>query len=466
MQEFDLVVIGGGSAGLKAARTAARLGRTVALAEERELGGECFWAVCVPTKAMVRAAQVWHLVRNAHRFGIEVDIKNADFKAAMAYKDQVLRTIGGDGPSDGGLSKLGARYFPTRATFESPHDVRVGEEVIHGKHIIIATGTVPAIPAIPGLAETGYITNREAVSLESLPKRLLVIGGGPIGLEFAQLFRRFGAEVTVVDHNPQILTKEDTDISELARQFLTEEGIQFITLMGAIEVSRVNGHKHAQIVANGITHEIDCDEILVAAGRLAATEGLNIGATGIEYSARCIKLDRCLRTSVPHIWGAGDIGGGYLFTHVASYEGKLAALNAFTDKPEPFDHRVVPRCTYIDPEVASIGLTEREAQGRDSAVITHTFSFADLDRAIIHGDARGLVKLVVDELDGLILGAHVIGPDASSVIAELAICMKNHLPIPAIADTMHAYPSFPEAVEAAALAAPNYRGQVEGVMGE
>ena len=331
MQEFDLVVIGGGSAGLKAARTAARLGRTVALAEERELGGECFWAGCVPTKAMVRAAQVWHLVQNSQRFGIEVDIKKADFKAAMAYKDSVVRTIGGEGPSDGGLSKLGAAYFPTRATFESPNDVRVGKEVIRGKHIIIATGTVPYIPAISGLEEVGYITNREAVSLEVLPKRLLVIGGGPIGLEFAQLFRRFGAEVTVVDHNPQILTKEDTDISEHARQFLTEEGIRFITSMRGIEVSKVKGHKHARIQVEGATHEIDCDEILVAAGRLAATEGLNIGASGVEHNARCITLDHCLRTSVPHIWGAGDIGGGYLFTHVASYEGKLAALNAFTD---------------------------------------------------------------------------------------------------------------------------------------
>ena len=178
MQEFDFVVIGGGSAGLKAARTAAKLGRKVALAEERELGGECFWGGCVPTKAMVRAADVWHSVRHTRQYGIEVEITKADFAQAMQYKRDVIKAVGGEGPSDGGLAKLGAAYFPTRATFESPHEVRVGGEVIYGKNILIATGTVPAIPPIPGLAEVGYITNREAVTIETLPKRLVILGGG------------------------------------------------------------------------------------------------------------------------------------------------------------------------------------------------------------------------------------------------------------------------------------------------
>ena len=466
MKTFDLVVIGGGSAGLKAARTAARAGRTVALAEERELGGECFWAGCVPTKAMVRAAQVWHLVRRAEDFGIHVEIRKAEFADAMAYKQGIMKQIGGEGPSDAGLSKLGAAYYPTRASFESPHEVRVGSEVIYGKHILIATGTVPSIPSIPGLVEAGFITNREAVNLETLPKRLLIMGGGPIGLEFAQVFRRFGAEVTVIEKNPQILPREDTEIAGLAEGFLRAEGIRFLTSTLAESVTVQNGQKLVTVRSQGQLETISCDEILVATGRQAALTGLQIEAAGVAFDRKHIIVNPYLQTSVPHILAAGDISGGYLFTHVASYEGKLAAQNAFTDMPEPFDHRVVPRCTYIDPELASIGLTERQAQEKGLQVITRSFSFADLDRAILHGEPHGMVKLVLDELDGQILGAHLTGPDASSILAELAVCMKNHLPVTAIADTMHAYPSFPEAVEAAALSAPNYRGQVEGATSE
>jgi len=467
VQEFDLIVIGGGSAGLKAARTAARGGRAVALAEERELGGECFWAGCVPTKAMVRAAQVWHLVRRAQEFGIQAEIRKADFADAMAYKERVLRRVAGDGPSDAGLSRLGARFYPTHARFEGPNEVRVGEEVVRGKQIIVATGTVPAVPPIPGLKEAGFITNREAVNLTTLPRRLVVLGAGPIGLEFAQVFRRFGAEVTVVETLPQILPREDAEIAALAAGFLEEEGIRILTGARAEQVTAKPGGSRRVQVRRGETIEaIECDEILVATGRRAAIEGLNIEAAGVDFEARCIQVDHYLHTNVPHILAAGDVAGGYLFTHVASSEGRLAALNAFTDKPEPFDHRVVPRCTFINPEVASIGLTEQEAAEQGMRAVTQSFSFADLDRAIIQGEARGLVKLVVDELDGQILGAHLVGPDASSILAELAVCMKNHLPISAIADTMHAYPSFPEAVEAAALAAHSYRGQVEGATEE
>ena len=465
MEEFDLVVIGGGSAGLKAARTAARSGRTVALAEERELGGECFWAGCVPTKAMVRAAHVWHMVRRASEFGIHANVTRADFSEAMAYKDRVLKQVAGDGPADGGLSRFGASYFHERASLEDEHVVRVGSNTVRAKHIIIASGTMPLIPPIPGLVEAGFITNREAVNLTSLPRRLAILGGGPIGLEFAQLFRRFGAEVTVIERGPTILPREDAEIAALAAAFLREEGIDILESAAAESVSLEAGVRRISVRTAEGAKSVECDTILVAVGRRAAVEGMNLERAGVQLTAACVQVDPYLRTSAPHIWAAGDVGGGYMFTHVASYEGHLAAQNAFTDTPEPFDHRVVPRCTYIEPEVASIGLTEREAVARGMIVQTHSFSFADLDRAIIAGEAKGVVKLVVDAYDGLIAGAHIIGPDASSVIAEIAVCMKNHVPLSGIADTMHAYPSFPEAVEAAALSAPSFRGQVEEVSG-
>jgi pyruvate/2-oxoglutarate dehydrogenase complex dihydrolipoamide dehydrogenase (E3) component len=464
VREYDLIVIGGGSAGLKAARTAARMGRKVALAEERELGGECFWAGCVPTKAMVRAAQVWHTVRHASKFGMEVTVDRADFADAMRYKAGAVKRVAGDGPPDGGLSRLGADYFPTHAQFESAHELRVGEEVVRGRQIVIATGTIPHIPAIDGLDAAGYITNREAVLLESLPSRIAILGGGPIGLEFAQVFRRFGAEVTVIERSERILPNEDEEISMLAGSFLQEESIRIVTGAAARRAGRAEGAKWIDVWHEGRAETILCDEILVATGRDAAIGGLDIERAGVRHDPRRIATDPMLRTNVPHIWAAGDVSGGYLFTHVASYEGKLVAENAFGEHPAPFDHRVVPRCTFIDPEVASIGLTEREAHEAGLRAAVHRFSFADLDRAILHGDARGIIKLVIEAESGQILGGHIIGPDASSIISEVAICMQNRLPISAIAATMHAYPSFPEAVEAAALAAPNYRGQVEGAL--
>jgi pyruvate/2-oxoglutarate dehydrogenase complex dihydrolipoamide dehydrogenase (E3) component len=465
LQEFDLVVIGGGSAGLKAARTAAKMGRSVALAEERELGGECFWAGCVPTKAMVRSAEVWNLVRHARRFGMHVTVDHTDFAEAMKYKDEAVRQVAGDGPADAGLSRLGASYFPAHATFESAHEVRIGAEVIRGRNILVATGTVPRIPDIPGLKEAGYITNREAVNLTQLPRHLCVLGGGPIGLEFAQVFRRFGSEVTVIEKSDRVLANEDEDISMLAAAYLREESVRILTGGIAERVTSENGLKSVHVRQGAHSETIHCEEILVAAGRDAAFGGLNIETTGVRSTNRKIHTDEHLRTHVPHIWAAGDVCGGYLFTHVASYEGNLVAHNMFSDQLTPFNHNVVPRCTFIDPEVASIGLTECEAVETGAAITTHCFSFADLDRAILYGDARGLVKLVVNAADHQILGAHLIGPHASSILSEIAVCMQNRLPVSAIANTMHAYPSFPEAVEAAALSAQTFRGQVEDVTG-
>jgi len=465
LQEFDLVVIGGGSAGLKAARTVAKMGHSVALAEERELGGECFWAGCVPTKAMVRSAEVWNLVRHASKFGMHVTVDRADFSDAMRYKDEAVRQVAGEGPADAGLSKLGASYFHSHASFESAHEVRFGKTGVRGRNIIIATGTAPSVPNIEGLQDAGFITNRQAVSLSELPRRLCVLGGGPIGLEFAQVFRRFGAEVTVIERTDRILPNEDEDISTLAAAFLREESIRILTSATTERVSKENGVKSVVVRQGAHLETIHCDEILVATGREAAIGGLKIDATGVRFTNRKIEIDEYLRTNVPHIWAAGDVCGGYLFTHVASYEGNLVAHNVFGGQLTPFDNNVVPRCTFIDPEVASIGLTEREAIESGEKITTFCFSFADLDRAILHGDARGLVKLIVKADDGHILGAHLIGPHASSIVSEIAICMQNRLPISAIAETMHAYPSFPEAVEAAALSAQRFRGQVEDVGG-
>jgi pyruvate/2-oxoglutarate dehydrogenase complex dihydrolipoamide dehydrogenase (E3) component len=455
MERFDLMVIGGGSAGLKAARTAAKLGARVALAEERETGGECYWAGCVPTKAMIRAAAVWSLIRRAPEFGICVEVKQADFADAMAYKDRAVYAVGGGGEPDAGLGRIGVRYYPKQASFLESHTIRVGREEIYAERVIIATGTVPAVPPIPGLAEVGYITNREAVHLTALPRSLVVLGAGPIGLEFAQTFHRFGAAVTVVEMAERILPNEDADICAMAESLLTKEGLTILTGASAVKVERGDrGEKRVMVKQREKTILLEAEEILVAVGRAAATGGLQLEAAGVEATPRAIHADSFLRTSQPHIWAAGDVNGGLLFTHVASYEGKIAALNAFSQQQQSARTKAVPRATYIDPEVASIGLTEAQAREAGIEADIYASSFENLDRAILHGEPRGLVKLVVERRSEQILGAHMIGPQADSLLAEIALAMQNRLPLSAIADTMHAYPTFPEAVEAAALAFP------------
>ncbi len=465
MERFDLVVIGGGSAGMKAARTAAKRGASIALAEEVQLGGECFWAGCVPTKAMVRAAEVWHLVSRSHEFGITCKDVRADYAVAMAYKDRTVDAVGGGGEADAGLGRIGVRYYPATAGFEERNLIRIGAEVVHADRVILATGTIPAIPPIPGLLDAGYITNREAVRLTSLPRRLLVLGAGPIGLEFAQVFRRFGAEVTVVEAGPQILPKEDGQIAELVTGFLRDEGVRVLTGARALEVRLAEGGKAVEVEIGEARERLHVDEILVATGRAAATGDLNLDAAGVQYERRCIHTDEFLRTNRPDVWVAGDAAGGYLFTHVASYEGRLVAENAFTDHPTAYNPRVVPRATFVDPEVASIGLTETAALEAELEVKTQSFSFTNLDRAILQGDARGLAKLVIDSRTNELVGAHIVGHNAASMIAEVALVMQHRLPVSAIADTMHAYPTFPEAVEAAALATPRYVGRVESDAG-
>ncbi len=452
MQHYDLFVIGGGSAGMKAARTSARMGRKVGVAEAKEPGGECFWAGCVPTKALVRAADVWHTVRNAARFGIQVDVCRADFRDAMAYKNRAMHRVGGDGPADAGLSKLGADYFNERAMLESAHEVRIGKDlVVHADYILIATGTDPAIPPIPGLEEAGYLTNREALTLERLPSRIAIIGGGAIGLEFGQIFRRFGATVTVVEAAPQILPRDDADIAALVTASLRAEGLSVLTSTTVIRAEVTATGKRLIVTCGGSESHIDCDEILVAVGRRPATRGLQLAAAGLPDDGRSLRVDEFMRSAVPHILAAGDVTGGQQFTHVASYSGGLAANNMFGETLRPADYRVVPRCTYTDPEVASVGLTTADAMKLGIPIKTRCAKYSDADRPVLYGQEEGMVKLVLDARDNQILGGHVAGANASSLLGEVAVCMQNRLPVDAIAATMHAYPSFPEVIEAAAL---------------
>jgi pyruvate/2-oxoglutarate dehydrogenase complex dihydrolipoamide dehydrogenase (E3) component len=448
-----VAVIGGGSAGLKIARRAARAGRSVALAEAVELGGECFWAGCVPTKALVRAAEVRQLVREAARFGTQVQSASTDFASVTAWKDSAQKAVGGDGPADGGLGALGVHYLPCYARFLNDHllETDAGDR-IEAETIVLAAGTIPHIPPIPGLAEAQPLTNRTALRIGSLPATLVVLGAGPIGLEFAQIFSRFGSSVTVLERGPRVLPAEDPEISALLQQRLEEEGIRFVTQAAVRQVIVTSPEtRTVQLSSPAGLEELQCEQILCAAGRAVDAERMGVAAAGIEMEGRFVKRNDELRSSVPHIWAPGDVGGGMMFTHVAAHHGSVVAENLLNGQNRKAQTRAIPRATFTDPEAASVGLTEEQARAGGHAVKVHRCDMASLDRAVLNGTPWGLVKLVSDADSGELLGAHIVGAQAGSMLAEVTLAVHHRMPVSALAETMHAYPTFPEAVEAAAL---------------
>ncbi len=458
-EEFDVAVIGAGSAGPKAARTAAKAGARTVLFEEALIGGECLYTGCVPSKSLIHSATLWDRMRRASDFGLpRFEGARADFGAVMRHARRTIERVGGGSALDS-FARQGITTVCERAAFVDAQTVetRKTRTRYHAKQFILCTGSRPSVPPIEGLEEAGYDTNRTVFDWDALPPRVVILGGGAIGCELGQVFRRFGADVTILHNGARILARDDADAASVLHGQLEAEGVRIVT--GA-RVERVTHRGDVKVLTlAGSGEEIACDAILVAAGRKSNVGGLNLDAVGV----RCdeggrLKTDAHLRTTAPHVWAAGDVTSEYKFTHVASYEGAVAATNALAvlrgeDPCCPADYRVIPRVTYTDPEVASVGLTPamaRNVHAREALDVAR-FAFSDLDKAIITGDTAGFVQLVSLRADGTILGGQIVGPSAGGLINEVCLAMRARLPVAEIALTMHAYPTLPEAVEAAAL---------------
>ena len=450
--EYDLIVIGAGGAGSNAATTAASMGKRVALIERDKLGGTCLNYGCDPTKTLLHTAHTLYHARHASALGLHIPHADADWAAVQAHVRQVQETIRGGTPEQAraGITAQGIDLFMGEATFTSPHESRVNGETLRGERFVIATGTVPFIPDIEGLAEAGYITNVEAVALPELPRRLVVIGGGPIGLEFAQMFSRFGVQVVVIERGKQPLPREDPDLAMALCSQLTAEGIrlEFGAEMRCGEMSERGKHIHIH-GEGGKDEDLVADQLLVAVGRRPALDALNLEAAGVQYTEVGITTDATLRTSVPHIWAAGDITSRYQFTHVASDQGKLIAHNVFAKKPQAFDDRVIPWVTFTDPELARVGLSEADLQEAKIEYRVGRVDFDKLDRAIANDQTFGSVKLLADA-DGKILGGHILGANAGELIAPVVYAMRFGLTVKMLAEAMLPYPTMTEAVRWAA----------------
>jgi pyruvate/2-oxoglutarate dehydrogenase complex dihydrolipoamide dehydrogenase (E3) component len=444
---YDLIVVGAGAAGSTAASEARGLGARVAMIEQWKVGGTCLNAGCDPTKALVRAAHALHETRTASRFGVEVEDVQVDWPRVIDRVERVIDTIrGGDG--DRNIREAGIDLRKGHARLLSPTEVAVEGDVLRGEAVILATGVRAFVPPLPGLWEAGFITNVEAVALPTLPRSLAIIGGGTIAMEFAQIFARFGVQVTVLGRNPRLLPLEEPELVDVLRDLLEQEEVRIETGVTLESVSASGGRKRIVARRDGARFEIETDEILVAAGRTPQVEDLGLESAGVIYDATGIIADATLRTSAPGVWAAGDcVAGSPRFTSLADHQGRVAAHNALGGLPvRDAIETVVPTAVFTDPELGRVGLTEAAARQAGHEVRAETVPMRDLARAVITGETAGAVKLVADAITGRMLGGSVLAAGGGELLGEIALAVRLGLTCHAIADTLHAYPTFSEGV--------------------
>jgi len=450
-EPFDVIVIGGGTAGLVTASGCARLGRKVALIEREKLGGDCLWTGCVPTKALVATARLVHQLRHAEAYGLKAQDVRVTPKSVMdSMRAQRHAIEHHDDPAK--FRALGIEVIFGDAKLISRSEVEVAGRRLAAKDIVIATGTRTAVPRVEGLAEHGFLDHAAFLEKDTFPASLLILGGGPIGIEFAQIFRRFGSEVVVVQMSDEILHKEDADVVARIRRILSDEGVVIRSGWAAKSVRVDDGKKVIRIENRiGETMELRVDEIFVASGRRANTENLGLEIAGVKTEHGFIVADKYLQTSVPRIWACGDVHGGMLFTHVAAYEAVKLVRNMLFPGRSAVSYHNIPWGLYTDPEVGHIGMTESEAVAARGAenIRTYSVEMSEVDRAVVDRTTGGFVKLVCDKR-GRILGAHALCANASTLIETLVLARQKKMTVAQLAQLVSPYPSLADALQKAA----------------
>ncbi|MHB1556999.1 MAG: mercuric reductase [Isosphaeraceae bacterium] len=444
---YNLVVIGAGTAGLVTAAGAAGLGARVALVEKHLMGGDCLNVGCVPSKALIRAARAVAAVRDAVGFGVRIDGDIAvDFATVM---DRMRRVRAEISPHDSAarFRDLGVDVFLGSGRFIGLDALEVAGRTLRFRKAVIATGARASAPPIPGLDDAGYLTNETVFSLTALPRRLAVIGAGPIGCELAQAFARFGAEVTLLEGQHQILGNEDRDAAALVESSLRRDGIEINCCCNITRVLRDGREKVLTMECAGENRQLRVDEILVGVGRAANVEGLGLETAGVAYDGAGVMVDDQLRTTNPRIFAAGDVCSRFKFTHAADALARLAIQNALFLGRARAGALTMPWCTYTDPEIAHVGLYEAQAQKRGIPVRTFVQEFRDVDRAVLDGETAGFVKVHVREGTDRIIGATIVGRHAGEMISELTLAMVGGLGLKDLSRTIHPYPTQAEAIK-------------------
>lgn len=460
-RSFDrnLVVIGAGAGGLVTAYIAAAVKAKVTLVEAHKMGGDCLNYGCVPSKALIKSAKLAHQMRHGANYGLSDTAASFSFKAVMQRIHDVIRAIE---PHDSveRYTGLGVEVLQGYAKLVNPWTVEIalnggGTQRLTARSIVIAAGARPFVPPLPGLDEVGYVTSDtlwdEFAKVDEVPKRLVVLGGGPIGSELAQSFARLGSQVTQVEMAPRIMIREDEDVSALAKASLEANGVAVLTGHKALRCERVDGEKVLVVEHGGTETRIAFDQLLCAVGRSARLTGYGLEELGIP-TQRTVETNEYLQTLYPNIYAAGDVAGPYQFTHVAAHQAWYAAVNALFGDFRKFkaDYSVIPWATFIDPEVARVGLNEQEAKEKGIAYEVTRYGIDDLDRAIADSEAHGFVKVLTVPGKDRILGVTIVGTHAGDLLAEYVLAMKHGLGLNKILDTIHTYPTLAEANKYAA----------------
>lgn len=447
---YNIVVIGAGTAGLITAVIASSLGAKVALIEKHLMGGDCLNVGCVPSKGVIRAARAWADLRKAVEFGLHIPAGvKYDFGAAMA-RMRKLRARISHNDSAQRYSKLGVDVYIGNGRFTGPHSIQVegptGNRTLQFVKAAICTGARASAPPIAGLQEAGYLTNETVFSLTELPPRLGVIGAGPIGCELAQSFARFGSQVYLIEAQHGIMPNEDRDAAQIVEQQMVKEGVQLLCCGKDLKVSKVVGGKGLTVDSHGQRYDVVVDEILVGVGRTPNVEGLGLEAIGVEFDKNGVKVNGRLQTSNPRIFAAGDVCSRHKFTHAADAMAQIVIQNALF--PHPFglgyasvDSLIMPWCTFTEPEIAHVGMYEKDATEKGLEVETYTFKLDEVDRAILDGEDKGFARVHIQKGSDKILGATIVAAHAGEMISEFSVLMKAGLGAKTIAGTIHPYPT-------------------------
>jgi dihydrolipoamide dehydrogenase len=447
----NIVVIGAGSGGLVTSYIAAAVKAKVTLIEKHKMGGDCLNTGCVPSKALIRSSKLLHQIHRAADFGIKKTTAKFDFADVMERVQSIIKTIE---PHDSieRYTNLGVEVIEGEARILSPWQVQVttaGEtRTLTSRSIVIAAGSRPFVPPIPGIDEAGYLTSDTIWALRALPKRLVVLGGGPIGCELAQCFARFGSQVAQIEMMPRLLIREDSDVSEAVMTKFRQEGINVLVEHTAKQFIIENGEKILLAEHQGQTVRIVFDQVLLAIGRTANVQGYGLEELGVELSPRnTIAVNDFQETNFPNIFACGDVAGPYQFTHTAAHQAWYAAVNALFGSFKKFrtDYSAIPWATFIDPEVARVGLNELDAKAQNIAYEVSIYHLDDLDRAIADGEAHGFVKVLTQPGKDRILGATIVGEHAGDLLAEFVLAMKHNIGLNKLLGTIHIYPTLAEA---------------------
>jgi dihydrolipoamide dehydrogenase len=445
--DYNMVVIGAGAGGLVSSYIASAVKAKVALIEKDKMGGDCLNTGCVPSKALIKSAKIMTLSKNAKKYGFDKIETSFEFSKIISRVQDVIKKIEPHDSVDR-YNKLGVDCISGDAEILDPYRVKINKKVLTTKNIVIATGASPLVPPIPGLDKIDYLTSDNLWQLKELPKRFLVLGGGPIGCELSSAFARLGSSVTQIEMMPQILIREDEEVVELVTEKFKSENINVLTGHKAKEFKTIKGKKYLICDAHDKEVKIEFDEVLVALGRKARVSGFGLEKLNATLTPRgTIEVNDFLQTNYPNIYAVGDVVGPYQFTHTAAHQAWYAAVNSLFGRFKKFkvDYRVIPWTTFTDPEIARVGLNEKDAKAQNIAYEVTKFDISELDRAITESEDFGFIKVLTVPKKDKILGVTIVSHNAGEILAEFVLAMKHNLGLNKILGTIHSYPTYMEA---------------------